>query len=49
MAGSYLVAWGALSALGVPDARSLGALVGAATGLLVIATVGRAGGAPRLT
>lgn len=46
---SYLVAWGALSALGVPDARGLGALAGAATGMLVIATAGRTGLMPRPT
>ena len=40
---SYIVAWGALRALDVGGARKIGALVGAAVGVLVVAEVERLG------
>jgi hypothetical protein len=40
---TYLVSWGALGGLEVPDAREVGVAVGAAVGLLVFVEVGRVG------
>jgi hypothetical protein len=40
---SYLVAWGALRAVDVGGARKIGAVIGAAAGLLVVAEVERLG------
>jgi len=39
----YLVAWGALRALDVPDARKAGAAIGVAVGLLVVSELERGG------